>query len=126
MAITLGGVSLPDLSIEQEYGWTGVEAAVDRTVGGSPVVWEREITGRTLDLVGGDDMGWITRSTLESLKSLAAVVRGTYTLSFEGTDYTVRFRHEEGAIEAAPVIPRPNQASGDYYRNVRIRLMITE
>lgn len=126
MAIILGGVSLPDLTIEQEFGWTGIEAAVDRSVGGSPIVWEREITGRSLDLVGGDDTGWITRSALESLKALASIARAAYSLSFEGEECTVRFRHEEGAIEAAPVVPRPNQASGDYYRNVRIRLMVTE
>ena len=124
MAITLGGVTLPDLTIEQEYGWTGVEAAVDMSVGGAPIVWERLISGRPLDLAGGEDTGWILRSVLDSLKALAAVPRATYTLAYEGETYTARFRHEEGAIEAAPVVPRPNQASGDYYRNVRIRLMV--
>lgn len=126
MAITLGGVTLPDLVIGDEYAWTGIEAAVDMTVGGAPIVWEREVSGQPLDLVGGDDWGWITRTTLESLKALAAVARSTYTLSFEGTDYTVRFRHEEGALEATPIIPRPNHDGTDYYRGVRIRLMITE
>lgn len=126
MAIALGGVSLPDLVMDQEYAWTGVESAVDLTIGGAPIVWEREISGQPLDLVGGDDTGWITRTTLESLKSIASVPRATYTLSYEGTDYTIRFRHEDGAIEATPVISRPNQASADYYRNVRIRLMVAE
>ncbi len=126
MAITLGGVTLPDLTIDDEFAWTGVEAAVDRSVGGAPIVWEREISGRPVDLVGGDDTGWITRATLSALKALAAVPRATYTLSYEGTDYTVRFRNEEIAIEATPVIPRPNHGTGDYYRNVRIRFMIAE
>ena len=125
MAIILGGVTLPDLVKDQEYGWTGIRAEIDRSTGGAPIVWEQEITGRPVDLVGGDDWGLITRSTLESLKALASVLRATYTLSYEGEEYTARFRHEEGAIEATPVLPRPNQASGDYYRNVRIRLMIT-
>ena len=124
MAITLGGVSLPDLTIEQEFGWTGVESAVDMSVGGAPIVWEREISGQPLDLVGGEDTAWITRAILEDLLALAAVPRATYTLDYEGTEYTVRFRNEDGAISAEPLVPRPNHEDTDYYKNVRIRLMI--
>lgn len=125
MAITLGGVSLPDFVIDQEFAWTGIEAAVDRTVGGAPIVWEREISGQPLDLVGAVDMAWATRNTIQAVRNLAAVPRATYTLDYEGMEYTVRFRHEDGAaIEAEPLVPRPNHEGTDYYRNVRIRLMI--
>ncbi|MGD8388654.1 MAG: hypothetical protein PVG49_16025 [Desulfobacteraceae bacterium] len=125
MAITLGGIGLPDLTIENEFGWTGVEAAVDRSVGRVPIIWEREISGQALDLVGTADTAWITRATLKALRALAAVLRATYTLNYEGTEYTVRFRNEDGeAIYAEPRVPRPNHEDTDYYRNVRIRLMI--
>ena len=124
MAVTLGGISLPDFVIDQEFAWTGVESAVDRTVGGAPIVWEREISGEALDLVGTVDMAWATRATIQAVRNLAAVPRATYTLDYEGTEYTVRFRNEDGAIEAEPLVPRPNHEDTDYYRNVRIRLMI--
>jgi hypothetical protein len=124
MAITLGGISLPDFVIDQEFAWTGIESAVDRTVGGAPIVWEREISGEALDLVGTADMAWATRATIQAVRNLAAVARATYTLDYEGTEYTVRFRNEDGAIEAEPLVPRPNHEDTDYYRNVRIRLMI--
>jgi len=125
MAITLGGIELPDLTIENEFGWTGVRSEVDRSSGGAPIIWEDVKTGQALDLVGRADTAWIMRATLKALRALAAVPRANYTLNYEGTEYTVRFRNEDGeAIYAEPLVPRPNHEDTDYYRNVCIRLMI--
>ena len=123
MSITLAGIALPDLVLDNEYGWSPVTASVRQTLGGSLVVWEQPRPGRPLDLTGGSDSGWITRATLESLRALAAVPGASYELSYEGTAYTVRFRHEDTALEAVPAVPRPNQQPEDLYHSVRIRLM---
>ena len=125
MAISLGGVALPDLIIDGEFEWTGVAAQVDTALSGNPIVWEHALSGRSIDLVGEDDTAWIARSVLVSLQALAAVVNGTYALVYESDNYTVRFRHEDApAIYAEPIIPRPNQAGTDWYNRVRIKLMV--
>lgn len=122
--IQLDTIELPDLVIEDEFAFTGVEARVDRSLGGAPIIWEQEIAGRPIDLTGDERSAWITRDTLEDLKTLAAVPGATYTLTYESDTYTVRFRHEEPpAIMADPLVPRPNHADGDYYKNVRLKLM---
>lgn len=124
MAITLDGVSLPDLIIEDEFSQSKVRSVFNETLGGRAVVWETSRSIKYLDLMGGEDFGWITRSTLSSLRAKADVPGATYTLVYESDTYTVRFRNEEGdAIEATPVVARPNQATGDYYKNVTIKLM---
>jgi len=123
MAITLDAVTLPDLVIENEYEWSGVRAVAEHSLGGTPIIWEQENYGRPLDLTGGPEYGWVTRETLNDLQALAAVPGATYTLTYESDTYTVRFRHEETAISARPIIPRPNHVDADYYNNVVIRLM---
>jgi hypothetical protein len=124
MAISIDAVSLPDLVIEGEFDFTGVRAEVALSLGGTPIVWEDSVQGKPIDLVGGNDTGWIDRSTLVSLLALAAVAGATYTLTYESDTYNVRFRHEEApAIEATPIIPRPNPDGTDWYNNVRIKLM---
>jgi len=124
MAITLGGVDLPDLLIENEFGFPGVDSRVEFSLGGTPIIWEQEMTGKPIDLRGTTDTGWITRSVLQSLYALAAVPGATYTLDYEGTIYTVRFRNEDRPVLAAkPAVGRPNQDTTDYYSDVSIKLM---
>lgn len=125
MAITLGGISLPDLIIADEFSRPPVAAVVEPSVINTPIVFEAEASaGRPLTLVGTDDTAWITRTALLALYALASVPGATYTLSYEGTAYTVRFRNEESdAIAAEPVAARPNATGSDYYRNVSIKLM---
>ena len=122
--ILLGGIELPDLVWEGEFEFTGVAASVDFSLGGTPMVWEGAREGRPIDLVGGEDTAWISRSALESLKALAAVPLGVHTLDFEGTAYMVRFRHEEPpVISAEQVLPSPEADASDRFMNLRIRLM---
>lgn len=125
MAITLDTVSLPDLTIADEFSTPPVAAVAEPSVINTPVVFETErSSGRPITLVGESDTAWITRAVLQSLYALASVPGATYTLNYEGTEYTVRFRNEEGdPISADPRIARPNAAASDYYRNVTIKLM---
>jgi len=127
MAIILDTINLPDLVIDSELGNSSVDADVLLSLGGKPMVFERLVGGKYIDLVGFSDQAWIDRQTLVSLRALAAVPYSTYVLTYEGVTKTVRFRNEEQpVIEASPLLPRPNQAGTDWYNNVRIKLMEIE
>lgn len=122
--ISLEGITLPDLV------WSGintapVKAVTESALDGTPIIWEQSANGGLLiDLVGGDDNGWITKATLLNLWTLASTARAVYTLVYEGDTYTVRFRNEDHpAIEVDPVIGRPNPDGADNYNNVWIKLM---
>ncbi len=124
MAITLDGLTLPDLTKRNEFANAKVRSVVNETLGGKPVIWESGRSIDAFDLVGGSDWGWISRTTLISLRTRADVVGATYTLVYESDTITVRFRNEEGdAIEAVPLIARPNHDNTDWYNNVILKLM---
>lgn len=124
MAISLDGLSLPDLIWEDEFEWDPIETSMELTLGGRPVVWEDDIlAGRPITLSAHPDQGWLTRSQVLSLKEKAEVKGATYILDYEGQLFTVRFRRELGtAVEVEPVVPRPNHQNGDYYTG-RVRLI---
>lgn len=123
MTITLDTIDLPDLVFESEFD-TGMRSVVETALDGTPNIWEQSIPGRKIDLVGDAGTAWMQRHVLRSLFDLASVPCAYYTLSYEGAEYTVRFRNEEfPAIEATPLIPRPNAGGDDYYINIRIKLM---
>ena len=123
---TLGGITLPDdcnLTPETELA-PQVAAIVEFSTGQAANVWEASRGGRALDVAGGEDYGWIQRTGLLDLIDLAAVPGGTYTLILHGSEYTVRFRHEAGAvIFAAPVVDYAPLTATDYYNNLLIKLM---
>ena len=124
MTIQIATIVLPDLIIDEEFD-PPVTAHVEQSIINTPIVFETEkASGQAITLTGGDDTGWITRTTLLALKALASVPGATYTLNYEGAAYTVRFRNEDRpAVSAEPVVARPNAAGTDYYRNVTIKLM---
>ena len=123
--ISLNGIELPGLVIPGDIRPGAVRAVVSETISGGKVVWEQPVaSGGSIDLVGGSDYGWLTRGTLQTLAGLANVVGASYTLTLaDGSTKTVRFRNEDTAIEAEPIVPRPNPASTDQYNNITIRLM---
>lgn len=124
MAITLDGLTLPNLVKEDEFGKSKVRSVVNETLGGKPVIWESARTIKSFNLVGGKGFGWISRTTLISLRAKADVVGAAYTLVYESETITVRFRNEEGnAIEAIPLVARPNHDGTDWYNNVVLKLM---
>jgi hypothetical protein len=124
MTIELAGVTLPDLIIEDEFSWSGVESRVEFSLSGRPVVAEQEIFGKPIDLVGTDKSGWIDRATLIALQNLAKVPMAEYELTYGTESKTVRFRNEEPpVIFASPIAPSPDQENEDRYNNLRIKLM---
>jgi hypothetical protein len=123
--ITLHATELPGLVVADDCSHTGIRSTVAKTLNGGLVIWERpELAGREIDLVGGDDFGWLARSALKTLQGLASIAGATYILVTPEESITVRFRNETPpAIEATPIVSRPNQADTDYYKNVKIKLM---
>lgn len=123
--ISIESINLPGLILADDVSHTGVRSDVAKTLSGGMVIWEtQEPSGRLIDLVGGDDFGWLERSDLQSLQALASVPGATYTLTTPTEIMTVRFRNENApAIEASAIIERPNPASGDWYNKIRIKLM---
>lgn len=125
MNMFLDSIELPGLVIANDMTGTAIRATASKTLSGRSVVWEEQTTGgRTLDLVGGSDYGWLTRADLLALNALANTAGATATLTLaDASTITVRFRHEDTAIEATPLVARPNPEGTDYYNNVTIRLM---
>lgn len=123
----LATIALPGLVVESDIAPTAVRAETTKTLSGRLVIWETtEHGGKNIDLSGGTDYGWLTRADLIALQALASVAGATYTLTLadDAGTITVRFRNEDQpAIEASPLVPRPNPADTDYYNNTRIKLM---
>lgn len=121
--IFLNGIELPGLVVANDVSSGSLQTTVSKTLSGRRVEWNQPANGGPLDLVGGSDYGWLTRSVLQSLGTLAAVAGATYTLTFsDSTTATVCFRNEDSAIDATPIVPRPNPAATDIYNNITIKL----
>lgn len=122
-------IELPsDLIWENEFWDNDVRTAIEEAVGGGKVVWEDSGNfNPNIDLVGDESSGCLTRAQMESLTILANVPGATYELDYNGwATYQVRFRNEDKpAIEGQPVkdMPSDQYESGDYYNNIRIKLM---
>lgn len=123
--ISIESINLPGLVLADDVAHTAVRSDVAKTLAGGLVIWETtEPSGRVITLAGGDDYGWLERSTLQSLQALASVPGATYSLTTPSETITVRFRNENPpAVEATPIVERPNPAAGDWYNKISIKLM---
>ena len=123
--ISINGIELKDLIVEAPYAFTGVESEVERSLGGNPVVFERSVSGKAFDLVGTENHGILTRSTLDQLMDIASQSRATFIFD-DGTGNlsTVRFRNEEPPVITAEPIKRTQAPTpDDPFNNIRIKLM---
>lgn len=118
MTITLGALSLPNtLRWAERYTAQLIAGNERRTLGGSIVYSNLQLVGgRPITLNGGEDFGWMTRTQVESVLTMAQDPIGSYTLAFNGINYTVVFRHAESpAAEFAPLIARTADFEDDWY-----------
>ena len=108
-----------DLVWADEFAWAPVEQTVDRTITGALIVQAgARVAGRPITLAAEDDSsGWITRGALDQFKVWAGIPGRVLTLNYRGEAHTVIWRHQDTAIDAAPVVffSGPVQ-TGDYYR----------
>lgn len=118
MPNTLNSITLPDgLYWLDEFESTKVTQNVKTTLSGDAVVFygERK-TGLPITLQSQSDQGWVDRTTVQSIATIADVPGAVYTLSLRGVNYSVMFRHEAPpAFKAWPVIHKATPESGDYY-----------
>ena len=126
MAIILGGINLPDLVIGDEgLGRVPGVAMVETSIINTPIVYVGEqASGFLIDLVGGEDWGWMSRDTIEAVNELSHSLEAVYDLQYEDDLYRVRFRLEDPpAVFGVPVITNPEKSSADWFKNVTIKLM---
>lgn len=114
--LSLGGIMLnPAMAIEDRNSSQGVAQSVRRTLGGGLVLFSMGlIAGRSLDLVAGEDYGWLPYSTVLQLQDLANQPGGVFELLVNGVGASVVFRHHEPpAFEPKPLVFRHNQQADD-------------
>ena len=108
-----------DLVWADEFAWAPVEQTVERTITGALVVQTAaRAAGRPITLAAEDDSsGWLTRGQLDQFKVWAAIPGRTLALVYRGETHAVIWRHQDTAIDAAPVAfySGPVQ-TGDFYR----------
>lgn len=115
-----------DLMWADEFAWAPVEQAVQRTITGALIVQAAaRVAGRPITLAAEDEAsGWISRAALDQFKVWAAIPGQLLTLNYRGVNHTVLFRHQDTAIDAAPVAFYSDVQTDDPYR-VTLRFMET-
>lgn len=126
---TTGGASVDfsdDLTWSDEYEFHPVSQTAQRTITGALIISSLGTTGgRPITLSPDDEGPWLARSTVDALRSLAAVPGQQLTLTLRGQTYQVIFRHQDTsgvAVDAQPVIPFNAPVDADWY-TVTLRLM---
>lgn len=119
---SLDAVDLGDnFSWVDEFTWSPVAGTTERTLTGAMVVEESpKPSGRPITLRGE----WLTRTTVESLRTLELQLETPMTLTLlDGRTFTVLWRRSDGAaVEARPLYPIANPDSEMLYE-VTLRLM---
>lgn len=117
-----------DLLWSDEHAWSPVVSIASYLLTGALLIQSAtRLAGRPLTLVGAPDMAWVSRATVEQLRSWAALAltdsTGRFRLTLaDGRAFTVAFRHDDTALEAEPVLGFPARSDADLYR-LTLRLM---
>lgn len=106
---TLLEYTLPSLHWEDEFSWTNAVGTNEYSLTGALIQQSgKRLKGRPITLVGPDEeMGWAKRSLVSSLQDLANLTDRKFTLVLLSgateRQFSVRFRHDDKALEAEPV-----------------------
>lgn len=107
----------PDLYWQDEFDWTEIEEAEDRSISGARIIdIGIKSGGRPITLTpADDDSGWMLRATLTQLQAWEKIPGLIMTLNLRGVSYQVNFRRTSGApIESRPVIFVSNPLPGEF------------
>ena len=118
-------LTLPDdLQWTDEHLWTPAVASASYLLTGALLIESAtRQAGRPITLQAPDDMAWVSRTTVDRLYEWASVPERTFELQLvDGRALSVAFRHQDGAIEALPVLGFGGLAPDSRWR-VAIRLM---
>ena len=125
----LDTITLPDdLLWVNEFDWNPVEQSTERSLSGALLVQEQaKKFGRSIELSGGPEAGWVSRSTAVNLLALSQIANKVMTLRLADLrEYSVIFDRQEGRpIEAQQVFPFA-YPDGDYQYILKIRLLAVE
>ncbi len=120
---TLGSLIIPRGMVwVDEFDWHAVEKATDYGLTGKLLIdIAVRQAGRSITLQGVDDAGWIQRSVLQQLYTLAADPGATYALQLaDARTFNVQFA-PGNPIEARPVgRPELPRAAHPYAATVRL------
>ena len=123
MSVLLETIDLTGLIIPDAFD-SKIQSSVHTAADGSPIIYEKSVSYGEIDLVGGADFGWLSHATMKEIEALAKVVGASYTLNYDGTVYTVRFRNENPPVLSGDqIIERSNIDNQDWYSNVIIKFM---
>ncbi|MFN3879797.1 MAG: hypothetical protein ACK4L8_00010 [Nitrincola lacisaponensis] len=118
--ITLDAITLPDMIWSDEFAWRPVVQRTERTLTGKLFIEPALMhLGRPITLTDA----WVTRTTLQQLQALASTPGSTHTLTLQGQNYTVAWRHTEQALTAEPIKPVTDPGADDFY-SLTLRLMV--
>ena len=122
--MTLDNIDITNLVWIDQFSWSSVEQAAERSITGGLIVQEgQKQFGRPVTL----SRSWLPKSTVESLKALEEIPKLTMTLVMDdATEYSVIFnRANSAAITATPVFDHTN-APSDWQYETTIRLLTVE
>jgi hypothetical protein len=112
-------VTLPDaLNWADEYTWSPVQQTKTYTTTGALLIEEgTKQAGRPITLEGSEDRTWCTRAVVDQLHAWASTPAMVLTLTLRGTERSVAFDHERGALQGLPVLFYADGAieSTDFY-----------
>ena len=98
--IQLAGIQLPNMIWQNEHDWLPVSQSQSRSLTGKLFVEAASLElGRPIHLTDA----WVSRSTLEALRTLASAPAQTHTLLLRGQSRGVLFDIEQGGIRAQPL-----------------------
>lgn len=117
--LTYGATTLAlpdDLAWPDEYTWRPVEQRSEYSITGSLIVEAAlKAAGRPITLEAADTAAWVTRSAVDQLAGWVAQAGITLTLVFRGGTYSVIFDHQQGAMDAAPLVDYSDPIAADHY-----------
>lgn len=127
--MTLDSITLPDdLLWTNEFDWNPVEQSLDRSLTGGLLIQEQSKSyGRPIELSGGEDAAWVSRSVVVNLLALSQTANKIMTLTLPDLrQYSVIFDRSEGSpIEAQQILPYAYPGD-DYQYSLVIRLLTVE
>ena len=91
-----------------EHNWSPVVATTDYTLSGSLVVQQGvRLAGKPITLQSQEDLGWLTRATVNALRAECAKPNMFFRLDYIADDsiqrVKVMFDHAKNPIEATPL-----------------------
>ena len=124
---TLETVPLEDGFLwSDEFSWKVIEQTQAYAMDGSLIIQEgKKKSGRPITLQPADqEMGWVKLRELRTVLEWSKLQGENFKLQFEqphdSRQFTVKFNHQDGALEATPVKGIPAVSLDDYF-NVTLR-----